>query len=451
MERKIIVLDDDPTGVQTVHNVPVYTGWDRESVLSGFQEKGSMFFILTNSRSFTEERTAAVHREIAETVSQISLERKQEFLIICRGDSTLRGHYLLEPDILADCLKEQTGIPVDGVIICPCFFEGGRVTSGDIHYVREGESLIPAAETEFARDRTFGFTQSHMGEYIEEKTAGRTRAEDCGYIEIEDLESGNTEKIRSILMGARDGKKIIVNSLNYIQLNVFCEVFLETLAAGKQMIVRSAASFVKSVGRFSYQPLLEGRSLRSPGNHNGGIILIGSHVAKTTLQLEALKQSGASVCYIEFCTGTALISGGLEKEADRCLKETEKNLVLGQSVAVYTSRMVLTPDGMGQEEILKLSVRISEALTSIVGQLTVEPSFIIAKGGITSSDVGTKALNVKRAVVRGQIRPGIPVWITGEESKFPQSPFIIFPGNAGTEYDLRDIVEEISTSAARRK
>jgi len=86
-------------------------------------------------------------------------------------------------------------------------------------------------------------------------------------------------------------------------------------------------------------------------------------------------------------------------------------------------------------------VEISDAVTSIIGKLRIKPSFIIAKGGITSSDVGTKALRVQRAIVMGQVRPGIPVWVTGPQSKFPNMPFIIFLGNVGTMDDLKNIVE----------
>ena len=53
--KKIVVLDDDPTGVQTVHDVSVYTGWTHESVLAGFREANNLFYILTNSRGFTED------------------------------------------------------------------------------------------------------------------------------------------------------------------------------------------------------------------------------------------------------------------------------------------------------------------------------------------------------------------------------------------------------------
>lgn len=80
-------------------------------------------------------------------------------------------------------------------------------------------------------------------------------------------------------------------------------------------------------------------------------------------------------------------------------------------------------------------------MQSLVGRLTVTPAFVIAKGGITSSDVGTKALAVKKANVLGQIRPGIPVWQTGEESRFPSVPYVIFPGNVGDDSTLKEAVE----------
>ncbi len=68
--RKIVVLDDDPTGVQTVHDIHVYTGWDEESIRKGFLEENNLFYILTNSRGFTEEETTKAHNEIAAVVDK---------------------------------------------------------------------------------------------------------------------------------------------------------------------------------------------------------------------------------------------------------------------------------------------------------------------------------------------------------------------------------------------
>ena len=151
--KNLVVLDDDPTGVQTVHDVSVYTDWEEESIRNGFEEKEAMFLILTNSRSFSVEETTKVHQDIAARVAKVARELGQDFMIISRGDSTLRGHYPLETQLLADGLTKNKGAGVDGEIICPFFPEGGRYTMDNIHYVKEQDNLVPAGMTEFARDK----------------------------------------------------------------------------------------------------------------------------------------------------------------------------------------------------------------------------------------------------------------------------------------------------------
>ena len=41
----------------------------------------------------------------------------------------------------------------------------------------------------------------------------------------------------------------------------------------------------------------------------------------------------------------------------------------------------------------------------------------------------------------GQIQPGIPVWKLGPESRFPGLPYIIFPGNVGSDDTLKKVVK----------
>ena len=89
-DRKIVVLDDDPTGIQTVHDVSVYTDWEPESLLQAFEEETSMFFILTNSRGFTQSETIAMHTQIAENILWAAKKTGKKFVVISRGDSTLR-------------------------------------------------------------------------------------------------------------------------------------------------------------------------------------------------------------------------------------------------------------------------------------------------------------------------------------------------------------------------
>ena len=86
------------------------------------------------------------------------------------------------------------------------------------------------------------------------------------------------------------------------------------------------------------------------------------------------------------------------------------------------------------------SVKISDGVQALVGRLSVTPAFVVAKGGITSSDVGTKALKVKRAEVMGQVKPGIRSGEQWPESRFPQTPYVIFPGNVGEKETLKEVV-----------
>ncbi len=440
--RKIVVLDDDPTGVQTVHDVSVYTDWETDTIRQGFEEWAPMFFILTNSRSFSEEKTRQVHHRIAVNISRIARETGKPFMIISRGDSTLRGHFPLETRVLAQTLQQEAGITIDGEVICPFFPEGGRYTLDNVHYVKERNSLVPAGQTEFAKDKTFGFSSSDLRDYVEEKTGAAYTADSCITVSLEELNALDVQGIKDKLMVAENNAKIIVNAVCYADLKVFCAAMVLAMKEGKHFLARSAAALPKVLGRVSDQPLLTRTQLVGT-TENGGIVLVGSHVKKTTEQLRALQALEGQIDFMEFDVNTCFAVNGLEKEVERIIEEAQKKIREGRTVVIYTSRTLLAPEGMTPEEKLQISVSISNAVTSIIGRLTVKPRFIIAKGGITSSDVGTKALAVRKARVMGQVKKGIPVWMTGPESKFPGMPYIIFPGNVGEVETLKEIVEEL--------
>ena len=436
-DRKIIVLDDDPTGVQTVNGIHVYTDWTEESIAAGFAEENRMFFILTNSRAFQTAQTEAEHRTIAARVAAEARRTGKEFMLISRSDSTLRGHYPLETVTLARTL-EESGERIDGEVLMPFFKEGGRFTIGDVHYVQEGAELTPAGDTEFARDKTFGYTASNMKEYIEEKTQGTFRAADVVSISLDDLRAVHVDAITEQLMAVTDFRKVIVNAVDYVDVKVFAIAMMRAMKAGKNFLFRTAAAWTKVIGGVADKPLLGRDELVVAGNANGGLIIIGSHVKKTTEQFEKLRELDA-VKFVEFNHLLVLDTPRLEAELQRIIRETEDAIRHGMTVAVYTGRKRF--DAGSEAESLRVSVQISDALTSIVRRLSVQPAFLIAKGGITSSDVGTKGLSVRRALVLGQVAPGIPVWQTGAESKFPGMSYIIFPGNVGAVETLRDVVK----------
>lgn len=437
--KKIVVLDDDPTGVQTVHDVSVYTDWSKESIKSGFEEKNKLFYILTNSRGFTIEQTIKAHKEIANTIAEVGRELNKEYIIISRSDSTLRGHYPLETKLLKD-IENQNGKKIDGEILCPFFKEGGRFTINNIHYVKYDNKLVPAGETEFAKDKTFGYTSSNMCEYIEEKTNGEFKKENVTCISLDDIRSLNFDKIEKQLLEVNDFNKVVVNAIDYCDIKVFCIALYRAMAKGKTYMFRTAAAIVKVIGGITNQPLLTKEKMIVKDNKNGGIVVVGSHTKKTTSQLESLKEVGG-IEFIEFNSDLVLDEIKFEQEIKRVVSLSEKFISEGTTVVTYTKRKLLVVENDSKEDALIRSVKISDAVQSLVGRLTVEPSFVIAKGGITSSDVGTKALAVKKANVMGQIKPGIPVWQTGDESKFPKTPYVIFPGNVGEISTLKEAVE----------
>ena len=442
--KKIIVLDDDPTGVQTVHGVYVYTDWSLESIREGFTAPEKLFYLLTNSRGLTEAQTIKVHTEIAERILEVSKETGQEFLIISRGDSTLRGHYPLETEVLKDILNMGTGREIDGEILFPFFLEGGRFTAENIHYVNYGGTLIPAGGTEFAGDKTFGYHNSDLRRYIEEKSAGEYKAESVTAISLESLKSGDIEGITKQLERISNFNKVIVNALDYQDVEVFCLALYIAINRGRNFLFRSAASFVKVMGGISDRPLLRKADMiekMDRNNTNGGLIVAGSHTAKTTEQLSGLRNR-KDIAFLEFDSDLVLIDK-LEDEVERIITLAARKISAGITVVIYTKRKLLVLDNDTTEDALLRSVKISEALQSVVGRFPIRPAFVIAKGGITSSDIGVKALQVKRALVLGQAAQGIPVWKTDEESKFPGIPYIIFPGNVGNEDTLREVVDQL--------
>ena len=438
---KIVVLDDDPTGVQTVHDISVYTDWSKESIRKGFEEENKLFYILTNSRGFTAAETTVAHKEIAKNIADVAKEMGIRYMIMSRSDSTLRGHYPLETKLLKQVMEENGSPALDGEILCPFFKEGGRFTIDNVHYVKYGGQLVPAADTEFAKDKTFGYKSSNIREYVEEKTNGEYPADEVVYISLDSLRCMNLDGITGQLMAVSNFNKIVVNAIDYCDLKVFAIALYRAIALGKNFMFRMAAGLVKVMGGITDQPLLTRKDMVVKETDNGGIVVVGSHTQKTTAQLEALLTLDC-VEGIEFHSDLVLEGDeAFYKEVDRVVAKSEEIIRSGKTAVCYTNRKLLVVENDSKEDALVRSVKISDGVQSLVGRLHVTPAFVIAKGGITSSDVGTKALKVKRANVMGQIRPGIPVWQTGEESTFPQTPYVIFPGNVGDVETLKEAVE----------
>ncbi len=429
--KPIIVLDDDPTGTQTVHGVPVLTEWTQGAIQKELDNQTPVFYILTNSRALIAPEANKLAFEIGQNIAKTG----QDCWLINRGDSTLRGHFPNEVEALAEGLGWLSHpLGAGGLtVLIPAFFEGNRFTKDDTHYLFENDNWMPVSETPYAKDNTFGYKSSHLKHWVEEKTKGTIKANEVQSISIEDLENGDEKSILQTIENV--DKILIVNALNYEHLNVFSKIIKQS---ARRIIFRTAASFIKAFGNFEPKNLLQKEDLIKENNTNGGLIIVGSHVPKTTAQLTELLKTDIDAIVFDVY---AFFMSDARSFVSKIIVELEGILRGGQDVVLYTSRNVVL--GKNKDENLQLSTYVSNALVTIVQNLKVRPAFLIAKGGITSSDIATKSLKVKRAIAIGQIEAGIPVWQLGEEAKFPNIPYIIFPGNVGTDESLKNIYEKI--------
>lgn len=437
--RKVVVLDDDPTGTQTVHGIPVLTEWPVETLRTELENELPAFYLLTNSRSLPLAEAEAMNSEIGRNLVAAARQAGRDFVVVSRSDSTLRGHFPGEVSALAKALGQD----FDAWLIIPFFLEGGRYTINDVHYVAEGEWFVPAGETEFARDSVFGYRASNLRRWVEEKTGGRVPAETVASVSIEDIRRGGPERVAERFAGLAPGSVCVVNSASYHDMEVFIQGLLTAEARGQRFLYRTAASFVRARAGLPGRPPLT-RDDFDLSDSGGGLFVVGSYVPRTTSQVNALLARPGMVS-LEISVEALLDQGRRGDEIERVAHQAGRALRRDQDVVVYTSRQLIT--GEDAESSLSIGQQVSEGLVSILRAIPTRPRYLVAKGGITSSDVATRGLNVKRAMVPGQILPGVPVWQLGPESRYPGMPYVVFPGNVGGPEALVEIVTALGRAA----
>lgn len=436
--KTLVVLDDDPTGTQTVHDIEVLTEWSVESLVEQFRKKPECFFILTNSRSLSSEKASALIKDICGNLSIAAKSIENiDYTVVLRGDSTLRGHFPEEADAAVSLLGEM-----DAWIICPFFLQGGRYTIKDIHYVADSDWLVPAGDTEFARDASFGYKSSNLREWVEEKTKGRIPASSVSSISINLLRKGGPDAVCDTLCNLQKGSTCIVNAASDRDMAVFSAGMIQAELRGKSFLCRTAASFVSTrIGIIPKAPILP-KDLGINKERKGGLIVVGSYVPKTTKQVEELKlQCGHFLKKLEVSVDKLAMKSLEEREEEINRVAEMANLFIGacKDTLIMTSRELIT--GKTASESLEINFKVSSALVEIVRRISTRPRYILAKGGITSSDLATKALEAKCAKVVGQALAGIPLWQLGPESRHPGVPYIVFPGNVGDSKALADVVK----------
>ena len=436
-QPKIIVLDDDPTGSQTVHGCLLLMQWDVDTLRLGLSDPSPIFFVLTNTRALTPEAAASVTREVCHNLqAAIAAEQIQEFLVVSRSDSTLRGHYPVETDIMA----EELG-PFDAHFLVPAFFEGGRVTRESIHYLMVDGVPTPVHETEFAQDSVFGYRASYLPDYVTEKTQGRIESSDVERFLLDDIRAGTLERLR----GLQHNVCVAVDAEQQSDLDRFAQDLLVAASEGKRFLFRSAASLLTALAQLPPQPIAAGQMATYVRDGKPGAFIVGSHVQKTTEQLSVLLQQ-PQIADIEVDVARLKDSAEYAPLLAEILSRLQDAYAQGKTPVVYTSRQELEFEDT--ETRLQFGLTVSALLMEIVQGLPAEIGYLVSKGGITSNDVLSTGLKLRTARLLGQILPGCSVVRTDpDHPQFPNMPVVLFPGNVGDAEALATVYHRFTAAS----
>jgi uncharacterized protein YgbK (DUF1537 family) len=430
---KIIAIDDDPTGSQTVHGCLLLTRWDLPTLTEALLDASPLFFVLSNTRGMSAADAAAVTREICVNLraaldALAAAGAPVQPVIVSRSDSTLRGHYPVETDVIAEALG-----PFDAHFLVPAFFEGGRITRDGVHYLMvdgpDGVRPVPVHETEFARDSVFGFSTAFLPAYVEEKTAGLIKADAVERFGLADVRGDIGERLR----GLSGNRCCVVDAEQQSDLDNFCRQVLAAAADGKRFLFRSAASLLTSLADLPPQPVAAAEMAEFVRGGRPGVVLVGSHVDKSTRQLQHLI-ANTDAQPIEIVLDR-LDSAGLLADLQGRI---DSAMDAGRGVVLYTSRSERRFASKGER--LAFGERVSDLLVRIVRGLPTDMGFLISKGGITSNDTLSKGLALRTARVLGQVRAGCSmVRCPSDHARFPDLPVVVFPGNVGGDEALTEV------------
>ncbi|MCX2749155.1 hypothetical protein OOZ51_15200 [Arthrobacter sp. MI7-26] len=465
--RVLVVLDDDPTGTQSVANLPVLTRWEVADFAWAFahiaeSKSQPAVYVLTNTRSLDPVEAAARNEEIVRNaVAAAAKDVRLGF--VSRSDSTLRGHYPLEPNVIAATVADVTGEATDGVVIVPAFPDAGRVTIGGVHYMRgtgdDAGKLTPVAETEFAKDASFGFANSEMAKYVEEKSQGRFPASDVIVLDLNIIRAGaaaangsagdpelSAKAIADAIEPATKSTPIVADIVTENDLRALALGLEEAERRGKKLLYRVGPPFVRGRIGQEIREALSGEEAYEGNTPStaGGLIVVGSHVGLTTRQLNVLTAQHRAARIVEIDVERLLV-GGAEAYLDETVAAVVDALHSGD-VIVHTSRLLIKTDDAAAS--LQIARTVSAAVVAIVNRTlkAFPPRFVIAKGGITSSDVAAHGLEIRHAIVRGPMLPGIVSLWEPVDGPAKGIPYIVFAGNVGDDESLAQVTRKLSNT-----
>jgi len=438
---KIIIFDDDPTGSQTVYGCPLLLNWDEQTLEKAFTKSSPLIFILANTRSLSSGLAVKKTREICSSIKQFFLRQgysKDDYFYISRGDSTLRGHGVLEPAILA----EELG-PFHATFHIPAFLEGGRTTEKGIHYLNG----IPVHRTDFGRDSIFGFSTSDLAKWIEEISFGKIQAENILHIEIKQLDMAynNEDSFKSLLSflsKLENNISVVVDAKLHHHLEILARA-IKVVSKEKRFLFRTAASFIKSLSELPPNPkdtsdLVSLKSKNNQFEYKPGLIMVGSHVKLASDQLEVLLKDnsceGLEIPVIELADIFVLddCQQAISDLEGILLSKIDNILDNKMTPVLYTTRDEMKFSSHSMR--MNFGLELAEFMAILVGKISNKFGYIISKGGITTQLLLQRGLNFNQVILKGQILPGLSIVQSNSDQN--NLPVVTFPGNLGNEKTL---------------
>ena len=439
---KVVVIDDDPTGSQTVHSCPLLLHWDVEDLREGLRHPSPLLFLLADTRALTEQAAEERNREIAANLeAALTAEGlpRSDVLLVSRGDSTLRGHGVLEPAVLAQCFG-----PFDATFHVPAFLEGGRTTVNGVHLLRGA----PVHTTAFARDRLFAYSTSELPGWLEERSRGSIKAGDVVRISGRELDAACGSGLPNLIERLRllgGNAAVVVDAERFAQLSAFAAA-VRGLRREKRFLFRAAASLVQALADPGPQPLdAPGLAALRRRDDRGcplpGLVMVGSHVPLADQQLALLlKEESCEPIELPVPRIARVLEGPtpdlLMADLEQVWREQLQHaLVSGVTPVLFSSRGEVR-SGRERED-RRLSRELSRLMARLASAMAPSLGYLISKGGTTTQTLLSGGLALRSLHLEGQLLPGLSL-VRPSGGRLQQLPILTFPGNLGDAGTLRE-------------
>jgi uncharacterized protein YgbK (DUF1537 family) len=446
---KVVVIDDDPTGSQTVHSAPLLLRWDADTLKAGLAHPSPLLFLLANTRALAPEEAAARVAEICRLLRPALAEAEaaghlDRWLIVSRGDSTLRGHFPLEVEQIAAALG-----PFDATVLVPAFLPGGRTTVDGVHLLC-GE---PVHTTPFAADRLFGFSTSHLPAWVEQKSGGRIPAAAVQRISLAELDAAagaaGLAALTDRLAGFSGNPVVVVDAERPEQLAALGAAVRAVGGPGaaarwgrpRRLLFQSAASLLNGLVPLPPQPLDSAglAALRRRDAAAGplpGLVLVGSHVPLADAQLaELLQEQGCAGLELPVAKLARVLEGPepallLASLEGTWLEQLRTVLAAGRTPVLFTSRGEIHCRSTAERR--RLGLELAALMARLAAALAPQLGYLISKGGITTHTLLADGLGLGAVELQGQLFAGLSLVLTSSGL-----PVVTFPGNLGEAGSLR--------------